>query len=58
MRGKTAKQVRNNSINRNHAANQSFMELGKELKSKRSLIEENNDLKKKLEQCWVILRKK
>ena len=50
MRGKTAKQVRNHSINKNYAINQSFMDLAKETKSKRSLLEENTDLKKKLEQ--------
>ena len=48
-RGKTAKYPRQYSINRNNAINHSFMDLGREAKTKRSLLEENTELRKKLE---------
>jgi hypothetical protein len=49
-RGRSVKQARNYSINKNMAINHSFIDLGKEAKTKRTLIEENSELKKKLDQ--------
>jgi hypothetical protein len=41
-RGRSFKNAKNSGVNLNTAVNYSFMDLGKEMRSKKTLIDENN----------------